>query len=66
MVSSNGAICVFWVNAHITQVYSLTQARVHPWCNRVDGGGVGFGVNFKQLQEAKVNVLIMCSSSKIS
>jgi len=47
MVSSNGAICVFWVNAHITQVYSLTQAKVHPWCNRVDGGGVGFGVNFK-------------------
>jgi hypothetical protein len=41
-----------------------SMARV--WHNHDDGSGVGFKVDSKHLLEAKVNVLIMCSSCKIS
>jgi hypothetical protein len=36
------------------------------WCNHVDGGGVGFVIDSKHLQEAKVNVLIMCFFYNVS
>jgi hypothetical protein len=66
MVSSDGAIGVLGVSAHIAQVYSLTWARACVQHNHANGSGVGFRVDSKHLQEAKACALIVCSSCNIS
>jgi hypothetical protein len=35
-------------------------------CNHANGGGVGSKVNFKHLQEIKMNALIVCSPYNVS
>ncbi len=47
-------------------IYSLTWAHAYAWCNRVDGGGVGFGVIFEDLWEANACALIVCSFCNVS
>jgi hypothetical protein len=65
MVLSNVA-SVFGISVHTVQTYSPTWGRARVWCNCVDGGGVGFGIDFKHLRKVKANVLIMFSSCKTS
>ncbi len=43
----------FEAKARLVQAYSFTWTRAHTQHNHVDGGGVGFGIDSKHLQEAK-------------
>jgi len=49
MVLSYGVVGVFGASARIVQMYSPTWARACAQRNCVNGTGVGYGVNSKQL-----------------
>jgi hypothetical protein len=66
MISLDGVVSVLGANMHIAQMYSPTWTSACARHNCVDGGGVGFGVDSKRLQKAKVSVLIVCSSCNVS
>ncbi len=47
-------------------LFECTSLHACAQHNHADGGGVGFRVNSKHLQEAKTNVLIVCFSYNVS
>ncbi len=59
-------MCLKLVHVFLENIPLHEQGYVHDIIDHADGGGVGFGINYKHLRKVKASAIIICSSYNVS